>query len=265
MIIVREDGKEGSVLRRIKSKGKPDTLVVEFDDGTRLETTEAQLSRRKDGAALLLRPSRTVSNLPVQAVELAPGEELVVPIAAESIDVQKRQVVRGVIHVQTRVETTEQTVDEPLIHEEVNVERVPIDKEIGDQYPKVREENGVLVIPVVEEVLVVRKQLRLKEELRVIRRKKTVHEPQTFQVRRQLVEVERVQQEATPDVQGQNQAPVRPKTKAPGEKKSAVRSSAPRSGATKQAAPTKKTSSPATKATASKKEPSSRAAKKKER
>jgi stress response protein YsnF len=262
MIIVREDGGKGSVLRRIKGKGKPDKLVIEFEDGTRLTTTEAQLKPRDDGTALLLRSS-ALSNIPFQAVELAPGEELVIPVAAEQIQVQKRPVVRGVIHVRTRVETTDQTVDERLVHEEVIVERIRIDKEIGNEYPKIHEHNGVLVIPVVEEVLVVSKQLRLKEELRVIRRKKTVHEAQTVQVRRQVVEVERVKPEAIPDERGQNQVPLPAKTMAPGGRKSARRSSAARSDTSKQAAPTTRRSAPVEKVAASKKKGPSRASKKK--
>jgi uncharacterized protein (TIGR02271 family) len=225
------------VLRRIKNKGKPDKLVIEFDDGTRLMTAEAQLALRNDGTALLLRSSTAPLSIPPQAVELASGEELVIPVAAEQIHVQKRRVVRGIVRIQTRVETTEKTVDETLIHEEVIVERTPIDKVIGDEHPRIREEDGVLVIPVVEEVLVVSKQLLLKEELRVIRRKKSVHKPQTFQVRRQTVEVERVKQEAVPDEQGQNQVPLPTKKAATARRKSAKSSNKPRSDTPKKAVP----------------------------
>jgi uncharacterized protein (TIGR02271 family) len=193
MMIFFEDGRKGSVTRRIKSEGRPDQLVIEFEDGTRLMMSEDQVTLRKDGNATLSRRSANLSIIPIQAVELAPGEQLVVPVATEELRVQTRRVVRGVVHVQTRVETSEETVDEPLLHEEVTIERTPIDQEIRGEVPKAREHNGTLVIPIVEEVLVVSKQLRLKEEIRVIRRQTTVRTPQKFQVRRQVVEVERVE------------------------------------------------------------------------
>ena len=87
MIIVREDGQKGSVTRRIKRKGQPDQLIIEFDDGTRLMTTEDQLTIRKDGSAFLSRSSTTLSSIPIQPMELAPGEELVIPVAIEELHV----------------------------------------------------------------------------------------------------------------------------------------------------------------------------------
>jgi hypothetical protein len=262
MIIVREDGKKGSVTRRIKRKGRPDQLVIEFDDGTRLMTTEDQLTIRKDGSALLSRSSATLSSIPIQPTELAPGAELVIPVAIEELQVEKRSVVRGVVHVETRVETHEQSVDEPLLLEEVTVERTPIDKEIHGEIPKVHEQNGTLVIPIIEEVLVVAKQLRLKEEIRVIRHKRSVREPQKFQVRRQIVEVERVE-EGTAHAEGaQNQVPIPQKTGAAVAMKSAKPSTGPQRHAPKEAAPATKKSPPVAKAATPKKKSSPGASKK---
>jgi uncharacterized protein (TIGR02271 family) len=269
MIIVREDGKKGSVTRKIKRKGRPDQLVIEFDDGTRLMTTEDQLTLRKDGTALLSRSSASLSSIPLQPLELAPGEELVIPVAIEELQVQKRRVVRGGVHVETRVETNEQTVDEPLLLEEVTIERTPIDKEIHGETPTVYEQDGTLVIPVIEEVLVVAKQLRLKEEIRVIRRKRSVHEPQKFQVRRQLVKVERVKEGTVLAEEARDQVPFPQKTgaadaiKSP--KKSPKPSTEPQSHAPKEAAPATKKSPSVAKAVAPKKQSSPRAPKKKQR
>ena len=161
--IISEDGRKGRVARRIAWKGQSDQLLIEFDNGSRLTITEDQLELRKDGTVVLRRKSDHLTNLEFTAVELAPGEELVIPVAVEYLQVAKRKVVRGVVHVRTRVETREQLVDEPLLHEEITVERTVIDKEIRGEIPKPVEKNGVLIIPVIEEVLVVTKQLRLKE------------------------------------------------------------------------------------------------------
>lgn len=56
--------------------------------------------------------------------------------------------------------------------EDVSIERVPID-EVVDEAPGVRQEGNVTIIPVVEEFLVVQKKLRVKEEIRVTKTKRT--------------------------------------------------------------------------------------------
>ncbi|AIE84109.1 DUF2382 domain-containing protein [Fimbriimonas ginsengisoli] len=57
--------------------------------------------------------------------------------------------------------------------EDVEIERVPMD-EILDTAPEVRQEGDVTIIPVVEEFLVVQRKLRLKEEIRVTKTRRSV-------------------------------------------------------------------------------------------
>jgi len=80
-------------------------------------------------------------------------------------------------------------VDEPLLHEDVQVERVAINQPVTAA-PQVRQEGDTLIIPVVDEVLVVEKRLILKEELRITRRHTTVRDPQTVTLQREDVIVE---------------------------------------------------------------------------
>ena len=53
-------------------------------------------------------------------------------------------------------------------------------------------EDGVLVIPILEEVLVVEKRLLLKEEVRVTKRQKHISKPQHVTLRREVVDIERL-------------------------------------------------------------------------
>lgn len=78
------------------------------------------------------------------------------------------------MRVTKRVKTREENVVARLAHDEIEIERVSINRPV-DGAPGVRHDGDVLVIPVVEEVLVVVKQLVLKEELRV--RKRSVVRP----------------------------------------------------------------------------------------
>jgi uncharacterized protein (TIGR02271 family) len=118
-------------------------------------------------------------------------EAYVVPLAAERLVVGKREIVTGTVRVRTTVETREEPVDLMLAREAVEVER----REVGrfvDEPPPVRQEGDLVIIPVVEEVLVVERRLRLTEEL-VIRRSRTEkrhHETVTLRRERAVVERE---------------------------------------------------------------------------
>ena len=100
----------------------------------------------------------------------------------------------GRVRVTKRVEQHEETIDEPLLRERVEVERVPIGREI-DGPVEVRQEGDVTILPVYEEVLVVEKRLMLKEELHIRKERQQTHEPQHVTLRREEIEVERIEGE----------------------------------------------------------------------
>jgi uncharacterized protein (TIGR02271 family) len=81
-------------------------------------------------------------------------------------------------------------VDEPVIREQVEIERVPIGKVVGVMPPR-REEGDTLVIPVVEEQLVVERRLVLKEEIRVRKVRTTERHRETVTLRSEEAEIVR--------------------------------------------------------------------------
>jgi uncharacterized protein (TIGR02271 family) len=97
--------------------------------------------------------------------------------------------------VKTVVETEEQLLREVLSNENVDVERISIDR-VVDVAPPVRTEGDITIIPVLEERLVIEKQLVLLEEVRIRRHSfvETVEVPVT--VRKQRASVERLDGEA---------------------------------------------------------------------
>ncbi len=105
--------------------------------------------------------------------------------------VEKRQVTTGRVRVRTVVEVVQEPVRASLEEETVEVTRVPVGREI-DQAPEVRTENGVTIVPVVEEVLVVEKRLVLKEELHIRRTVRTEEVEIPVELRKQRAEVERL-------------------------------------------------------------------------
>ena len=113
----------------------------------------------------------------------------VIPVAEETVRVDKRGMVSGKVRVRTEVDSVEQVVRETLADETVEVTRIPVNQRI-EQIPKVRTENGVTILPVIEERLVVEKQLFLKEELHIRRdvKTETIEVPVTLRSERAVVE-----------------------------------------------------------------------------
>lgn len=101
--------------------------------------------------------------------QLLTGESVALPIIEETARIDKRVVETGRVRVQTRTETTEQVLRETLRTDAIGVTRVPINRVIaeGEPAPTARTENGVTILPVLEEVLVVEKRLVLKEEVHI--------------------------------------------------------------------------------------------------
>ena len=120
----------------------------------------------------------------------ADDSQIVIPLLAEEVSVAKRQIVTGRVEVATLCRKREELVDELLKHEEVEIERTPIGK-IVEQAPCIREDGDTIIIPVVEEVLVVERRLLLKEEVRVRRVRGAERHQERVTVRRQDVVVTR--------------------------------------------------------------------------
>jgi uncharacterized protein (TIGR02271 family) len=81
-------------------------------------------------------------------------------------------------------------VEQPLESMEVEVERIAIDREI-DTAPEIRNDGDTMIIPIVEERLVVEKRLFLLEEVHVHRRRVVTQFRQNVTLRSQEVVVER--------------------------------------------------------------------------
>lgn len=105
-----------------------------------------------------------------------------IPVIEERARIDKEVVERGVVKVSTSIREREEVFAEALQHQEVDIQRVSINK-VVDAMPTIRQEGDVTVIPVVEERAVVVKQLLLVEELHVHRKtvREIVHIPVTMQ------------------------------------------------------------------------------------
>jgi uncharacterized protein (TIGR02271 family) len=119
----------------------------------------------------------------------------VIPVVEERVVVDRRSVETGRVLVHRHIEEERVIIERPVQETAVEVERREIN-EFVDQMPTVRSEddaegNEIIVVPVVEEVLVVQKRLMLKEEVRLVRRTSERMQRKVETVRRQDVDVTR--------------------------------------------------------------------------
>ncbi len=121
--------------------------------------------------------------------EKSPPEELVLALHAEELAVAKRRVIRTV-RVARETRSRDILVEEALTSTGVVIERVPMGRFV-DTMPPVRQEGDLTILPVVEEVLVTERRLRLVEEVRIRRVHTTATHVETVKLREQLVVVTR--------------------------------------------------------------------------
>jgi uncharacterized protein (TIGR02271 family) len=121
-----------------------------------------------------------------------PGEdpsETVLPLLEEGLSVNTRPVETGRVRVSVATEVVEEVLRETLRTRRAEVERRAVGQTITEA-PHVRQEGNVVIIPVVEEVLVVEKRLVLREEihLRLIDTEEKIEHPATRRVQHAVVE-----------------------------------------------------------------------------
>jgi stress response protein YsnF len=164
-----------------------DRATLRLESGERVDLPSDQLTR--DGEAYRSRVA--FSNVRGNALARGEADEHLFLEAEEHLVVRKGERETGRVRIVRRVETREEVVDEPGWRERVEVEHVPVGRYVTEVAP-VREEGGVTVIPIYEEVLVVERRLLLKEEVHFRKTREEVREPKHVELRRTVVDVERV-------------------------------------------------------------------------
>ena len=121
------------------------------------------------------------------------NDRMVIPIIEEEVTIEKHIVTTGKVNITKRVREHEEIVDVPTYKGEVNVNRVPVNMFV-EKHPPIRQEGDTMIIPIVQEQIVMVKKLLLVEELHVQNRVVESHHPQTVMLLKEEVEVVRTAQ-----------------------------------------------------------------------
>jgi len=134
-------------------------------------------------------PQATASTASVVKVASSESAERVIPLLAEEVEVEKHVRETGRVRVHKTVQQHKEMVDEPLVQETVEIERVPINRVIERPIPT-RQEGDTTIISVTKEVLVVEKRLMFTEEVRITRRRSEFHDPQRVDLQSEEIVIE---------------------------------------------------------------------------
>jgi uncharacterized protein (TIGR02271 family) len=183
--IVDASGRQARIVSVLQADAEP-TAVIRIEQGPEVVLPISLLTPRQDGAYGLPFGFDALSN------NTGNQQETVIPVWHEELQIGKRIVDTGKgVRVHKTVSAREQIVDQPLLHDELVVEHVPVGQMVtAAQLPATRYDGDTLIVPILEEVLVVEKKMRLKEEVRITRRRHEIHVPQTVLLKSEQVSVE---------------------------------------------------------------------------
>lgn len=114
-----------------------------------------------------------------------------IPVIEEQLHVGKKVVETGGVRIHKVVREEEVQVEAPVVVEKLDIERIPVNRYIESAPPAIRYEGDVMIVPILEEVVVVEKRLVLVEELRITKRLEHTQVSQPVILRKEEVTVDR--------------------------------------------------------------------------
>jgi len=184
-----------SLVETAPSLGREDEVTPEFERRVRVHYGLGAEERAGSDARYTGAAGPTEARSAEREPDVSGDEEDDVRVrrSEEEIRVETREREAGEMRVRKRVHTERERLTVPKKRVEVSVERVPVEGVVpeGDEAataPQIEEEE--IVVPVVEEVIVVEKRPVVKEEIRI--RKRVVEEVEVVEedVRREEVEID---------------------------------------------------------------------------
>ncbi|MBB5060239.1 uncharacterized protein (TIGR02271 family) [Granulicella aggregans] len=141
--------------------------------------------------SVLLQTSDVWKSADTQADVLSSNSSVTIPLVEERLEVGKRTVATGTVRLIKTVQEYTEALDETLAVRTFDVERIVINQPV-DAPPPVRQEGNTTIYSLVEERLVLTKELVLKEEIRIIQRDTERHDTQVVTLHKEHISVERV-------------------------------------------------------------------------
>ena len=129
------------------------------------------------------------------------GQDLLtIPVVAEQLAVGTRTVDTGRgVRIHKTVIEQPVTIDERLVRDEVEIKHVAVDRIVAlEEAPTTRHEGDTMIVPILEEVLVVERRVRIKEELHITRIQREDTHREAVVLKAEQVSIERFDESGPP-------------------------------------------------------------------
>jgi len=127
----------------------------------------------------------------------AGSDDITVPVLEEQLVAEKQRGETGHAHLHKDVVQEQQALNVPLTHEEVRVERAPVEGRVTDVGPAAFQERDI-EIPLMGERVITEKEARVVEEVRLHKQPVTEQRQVTDTVRKERVRVEGAEEQTLP-------------------------------------------------------------------
>ncbi|RNI22081.1 DUF2382 domain-containing protein [Rufibacter latericius] len=124
---------------------------------------------------------------------------MTIPVIEERVHLDTQVVEKGSVRITKMISEQEVPVNIPLIQEEHDIQRVPINEYVDTPPAPIRYEGDTMIIPIVQEVMVVQKRLMVVEELHITKNRVQTHDVQQVSLRKEEIRVERIPSSGLPN------------------------------------------------------------------
>ncbi len=192
IVVTDRDGRRGFINAETLLDASGREVLVRLDGGREVRVLVDSLVKRQEGGYFLPGSFTDMEVRSTHGAATSREESFVVPVIEENLEVRKREVERGRVRLTKTVNERIETVDEPLAQDEVSVQRISVNRIVDGPLPEARYEGDTMIIPLLEEIMVMEKRVLLKEELHITKRQFETRNPQSVILRSEEVNIERI-------------------------------------------------------------------------
>ncbi len=137
----------------------------------------------------------------IQVIE--EGEEIIIPVLEEEIHISKEVIESGKVRIIKTINEEKSTLEVPIKHTEVHVERKAKNEYVDINHQSIRYEGDTMIVSVLKEVVVVQKKTLLVEELHITKLQKQEIHKEDLILKSEHISIER--QDLTQDLTEEKQ------------------------------------------------------------
>ncbi|MFN3405639.1 MAG: YsnF/AvaK domain-containing protein [Cytophagaceae bacterium] len=115
------------------------------------------------------------------------NEIITIPVIEEDLKITIKEE-KIPVKIEKNVISETFDIDIPLNNEEVSVERIPVNKEVEGEIPRVKTEGDKIVIPVLKEVII--KKTIITEEIHITKKNVQDHVHKKVTLKKEILDVE---------------------------------------------------------------------------